>query len=87
MAIPRTAFFFLLARVDEVDGVLVNGDEGEWSSWLRRRLEMLSAPLPIVTYSGCNPEREARITGGSVPGADLDGAPHATAGEIGRAHV
>lgn len=58
---PRTAFLFLLARLDELDGVLVNDDEGEWSAWLRRRMEMLPVRLPLASYSGRDPARETRI--------------------------
>lgn len=62
---PRTAFLFLLARLSEVDGVLVNDDEGDWSHWLRTRVELLSAPLPVASYS-------ARLT---EPGSAIhDGA-------------
>jgi hypothetical protein len=58
---PRSAFLFLLARPEELDGVLVNDDDGEPSHWLRCRVEMLSAPLPVASYSGCHPQREARV--------------------------
>lgn len=49
---PHIAFLFLLGRLDEVDGVLVNGDDQPRGSRLLRRLEMLPAPVAVVTYSG-----------------------------------
>jgi hypothetical protein len=60
------AFLFLLGRLEDVDGVLVNGDDEPQMSRLLRRLEMLPAPVAVVTYSGRDLEREAAtaIAGG-----------------------
>lgn len=63
---PRMALLFVLGRQSELDGVLVN-DAAGWPSWLRRRLEMLPVALPLLTYSGSHPEREASIAGGLPP--------------------
>jgi hypothetical protein len=55
---PQIAFLFLLARVDEVEEVLVNDDGGAWSDWLRRRLELLyaaSLPPSVESYSALRP--------------------------------
>jgi len=70
---PHVAFLFLLGRLDQVDGVLVNGDDEPRTSRLLARLEML-APVAVVTYSGRDPERLSAIAiaGGS---ADLQRLP------------
>jgi hypothetical protein len=62
---PRTAFLFLLARLEELDGLLVNDDDGGWSDWLRSRVEILSTELPVLSYSGRHPQREATIYEGA----------------------
>ena len=62
----RVAFLFLLGKLEEIDGVLVNEDD-DMPSWLRRRLDLLPAGPPVVAYSGRHPKREARITGGPLP--------------------
>ena len=64
---PHIAFLFLLGRWEDVDEVLVNGDDEPQTSRLLRRLEMLPAPVAVVTYSGRDPERAAAlaIAGGS----------------------
>jgi len=54
-----TALLFLLARLDWFDGVLVNDDEEECSTWLRRRVECVSTAVPVVPYSGRHLEEGA----------------------------
>jgi hypothetical protein len=54
---PQVAFLFILGRADEVDGVLVNGDDEPQAARLLRRLEMLPVPVPVVTYSSLDPTR------------------------------
>jgi hypothetical protein len=52
---PRTAFLFVLSKLHELDGIVVNDDEGVWSSWLRARLAYLETPIPVAAYSSRNP--------------------------------
>jgi len=52
---PRTAFLFVLSKLHELDGIVVNDDEGEWSSWLRARLACLETPIPVAAYSSRDP--------------------------------
>lgn len=63
---PHVAFLFFLGRLDQVDGVLVNGDDEPGTSRLLQRLEMLPSQVAVVTYSDRDPEREGAImvTGG-----------------------
>lgn len=58
---PHVAFLFLLARLDQVDGVLVNGDDEPRTSRLLQRLEALPEPVAVVTYSGRERGCAARI--------------------------
>jgi hypothetical protein len=58
---PHVAFLFLLVRLEEVDGVLVNGDDAPQTSRLLRRLEMLPAPVAVVTYSSRDPGRASAM--------------------------
>lgn len=58
---PQIAFLFLLGRLDQVDGVLVNGDDEPQTSRLLQRLEMLPSPVAVVTYSARDPERAAAM--------------------------
>lgn len=58
---PHVAFLFLLGHIDRTDGVLVNGDDERRTSRLLARLEMLAAPVAVVTYSGREPGRAAAI--------------------------
>lgn len=53
-------------RLDRVDGVLVNGDDEIRTGRLLARLEVLAAPVAVVTYSGRDPGRAAAtaIAGG-----------------------
>lgn len=51
----HTAFLFLLGRLEDVDGVLVNGDDEPQTFRLFRRLEMLPSPVAVVT--GTAPRR------------------------------
>lgn len=60
----RIAFLFALAKLDELDAVVVN-DDGDRADWLERRLAVASATPPVLlTYSGRRPERGTTI---SVP--------------------
>lgn len=65
---PQVAFPFLLGRLDQVEGVLVNGDDEPQTSRLLQRLEMLPAPVAVVTYSSRDPARASAmaIAGGPV---------------------
>ena len=54
---PHIAFLFLLGRLENVDGVLVNGDAEPRTSRLLRQLEMSPAPVVVVTHSGLHPQR------------------------------
>jgi hypothetical protein len=58
---PHVAFLFHLGRLDQVDGVLVNGDDVVRTSRLLARLEMLAPPIAVVTYSSRDPGRAAAI--------------------------
>lgn len=78
---PHTAFLFVLGRLHELDGVLVNDDCGRWSPWLRARVELLSTPLPVASYSGQHPERETKISGGAH-GIDVDPCAQAPTGSL-----
>jgi hypothetical protein len=64
---PDVAFFFLLGRLDELTGVLVNEDDGSRVPGLLRRLEMLPVPIAVATYSGRDAQRP--VTMGVVGGA------------------
>jgi hypothetical protein len=81
---PRIAFLFLLGKLDEVDGVLVDDDDAELPAWLRCRLDILPVAPLVVTYSGRHPEREARITGEPRPIDSLaaDEAPSMAEGHL-----
>ena len=69
----HTAFLFLLGRLEDVDGVLVNGDDEPQTSRLLRRLEILPSPVAVVTYSGRDPERAtAMAIAGGPKGHQLD---------------
>jgi len=47
----RVAFLFLLGRLDEIDGAIVNvGDLGK-GRWLMECVELLEEPLAVVTYA------------------------------------
>lgn len=58
---PYIAFLFLLGRMHQVDAVLVNVDDEPRTSRLVQRLEVLPAPIAVVTYSARDPEREAAL--------------------------
>lgn len=47
---PQIAFFFLLARATEVDAIVVNEDD-DGARALLRRIEVIPASPPLVTYS------------------------------------
>lgn len=64
---PYVAFLFLVGRLEEVDGVLVNSDDELETSRLLRRLEVLPAPVAVVTYSGRDPERAAVMAAAGRP--------------------
>jgi hypothetical protein len=54
----QVAFLFLLGRLDEIDGAIVNvGDLG--GPWLMKRLGLLGEPLAVVTYCEADAERAA----------------------------
>ena len=56
-------FLYLLARMGEIDAVVVNTDSG---AGLVRRLEALE-PLAVVTYSGSDLGRGGEIAMGLLP--------------------
>lgn len=64
---PQTAFLFLLGRLEQVDGVLMNADDEPQASRLLRRLEMLGVPIAVVTYSGRDPSHETEMTIAGAP--------------------
>ena len=57
----RMALLFLLGRLEEVDGAIVNVDKPGQGDWLLRRLRLVPAPLAIVTYSARRPKTGTRI--------------------------
>jgi hypothetical protein len=79
-----TAFQYMLGQLTEVDGVFVNDDDGARSSWLGRRLGMLSAPVPIFSYSGFDPD-EGAANSTDVFRIDTVDAEKASTAELARA--
>lgn len=63
---PNIALLFLLVRLREVDGVVLNEDD-ECASTLLSRLETLPASPAVVTYSSRELERGATIGCGASP--------------------
>ena len=59
----RMAFLYLLGRLHEVDGVVVNIDEPNRGTWLVRHLEVIPEPLSVVTYSTRERSNGAEIQG------------------------
>lgn len=52
----RVAFLFLLGRLHEIDGAIVNvGAAGE-GPWLMKHLGLLAEPLALVTYGEVSPQ-------------------------------
>jgi hypothetical protein len=63
------AFFFLLARLEEIDAAVINEDNAQG---LLRWLQILE-PFPVVAYSGRELERGARIVSCLSPRAGACG--------------
>jgi hypothetical protein len=63
----RVAFLFLLGRLHEVDGVVVNVDAGSRGRWLIERLCLVGQPLAVVTYSEDDAASGAQIQDSLLP--------------------